>query len=192
MGVRNLNGIKERARKEQYKRSQKEKDFWKLIDTIKQSRQDALDFKATKNELENNGLENLYNSWYIPTNPLVVDDDSFIGSTGYNYIDVYYNPESNEVIFIEKDDIGEKQYSYVISEPNEESSDFFDNEYSVHSHWNYRLNQLATNLQPFLNNFFEWVEKISDDTDDVPKTEQDVQPVESKKKNWFLKWFKLI
>lgn len=174
MAVINLEGIKERgkfikAQIDEQKRIE-ENVFWRRVETIRKSQKDCINFIDTYKALCENGMKKELEVWMSYQKKIKF---YFMGDGGYisryNFDDeplfllslsdnlnttdpsVSYYPESNDIEFstcrTNKISILGTPVDTLIERTLKRDDDMF----------NKGLTDLATHLQPFLDEFYEWV-----------------------------------
>lgn len=174
MAVINLEGIKERgkflnAQIEEQKRIE-ENSFWRRVETIRKSQKDCINFIDTYKALCENGMKKELEVWMSYQKNI---EFYFMGDGGYishynfdgkplfmfslnaktNTTDpsVSYYPESNDIVFsscrTNKSGILDTPVDTLIEHTLKCDDGMF----------NKGLTDLATYLQPFLDEFYKWV-----------------------------------
>ena len=171
MAVINLEGIKERgnfikAQKEGQKRME-ENSFWRRVETIRKSQKDCINFIDTYKALCENGMKKELEVWmsyqkkikfYFMGDDGYISDYNFDGkplfvfSLGDNFNPaVFYYPKSNDIVFsscrTNKSGILDTPVDTLIEHTLKCDDGMF----------NKGLTDLATYLQPFLDEFYKWV-----------------------------------
>ena len=174
MAVINLEGIKERgkflnAQIDEQKRIE-ENSFWRRVETIRKSQKDCINFIDTYKALCENGMKKELEDWMSYQKKIKF---YFMGDGGYisryNFDDeplfmfslsantnttdpsVSYYPESNDIVFrtcrTNESGIFDTPIDTLIEHTLKRDDGMF----------NKGLTDLATHLQPFLDEFYEWV-----------------------------------
>lgn len=171
MAVINLEGIKERgkfirAQIDEQKRIE-ENAFWRRVETIRKSQKDCINFIDTYKALCENGMKQELEVWMSYQKKIkfyFMNDDGYISrydfdneplfvfSLGDNFDpSVSYYPESNDIEFstcrTNKSSILDTPVDTLIERTLKRDDGMF----------NKGLTDLATHLQPFLDEFYKWV-----------------------------------
>lgn len=162
MAVRNLEAIQRQgtmiANQVANAKKMTENHFWERINIIRQSRADAIDAVDTIEALFKNGLRNKYDEWQKQQNVRYSPQFKEFTCDGiWDETKVCYRPYEDDVKF------GWSAHgmceSYSINN-NTTSMDYFIHQRLSNKDYDKKLSRLVTNLQPFLDVFFKWVETI--------------------------------
>lgn len=174
MAVINLEGIKERGRlikaQAEEQRKIEESSFWRRVETIRKSKKDCINFIDTCKELYANGMKQETQDWmqkqkkiqfYFVDNGHHINRYNFdnepafflsLSNDGCNlHPSVAYYPKSNNIVFsvsmYGSTSILDTPVDTIIEKTLKRDDGMF----------NKGLTKLANHLQPFLNEFYEWV-----------------------------------
>lgn len=132
--------------------------FWKRVNIVRNTRQDAIDAIDTIHALYENGLGGILNKWMENQNVhcRTYNNSFYIVSKINEKADVSYYPKEDK-IYCAWGDHGMCE-CYKIEQGT--SSDYSIEKILSSRGYNETLTLLAERLQPFLDNFFKWVETI--------------------------------
>jgi hypothetical protein len=160
MAVRNLQAIQRQgamiAERKKNEQNLKKDFFWKCVNICSESRGDAIDAIDTILELNKNGLRNRYEEWEKNQDlRFCYQYNSFVMGDSCDTIQVSYIPSSDSVDFFYNGKGGMEGYSTAGTPENYLI-------YRIYSRQGYvdKLRLLAECLQPFLDNFFKWVDSL--------------------------------
>lgn len=162
MAVRNMDAIERQgnmiAEQKRNARQMKEENFWKRVDIIKASHDDAIDFVDTVEALCKNGLRGKFEAWMEQQNVHYTIYDKKLSicclSDRKQDAHVYYVPTENAVCF------GWRGWGMCEYYSTNERMEYFIQQYLDGKNYDEGLTKMATRLKPFLQAFFEWVETI--------------------------------
>lgn len=163
MAVRNFGAIKRQgdmiAEQQANKRKMGEENFWKRVDIIKKSHDDAIDFVDTIDAMCKNGMRAMVEEWLKNKNVhYTIYNKEFevcCLSDSRQSASVYYCPQGNSV------DFGWAGWGMCEYYSTNKCAD-----YLIHvalkrdKNYDEGLTMMADRLQPYIDAFFKWVETI--------------------------------
>jgi hypothetical protein len=174
MAVINLEGIKERGKlikaQAEEQRKIEEGSFWRRVETIRKSQKDCINFIDTCKELFANGMKQETQDWMKNQKKIqfyFVDSDHHINRYNFDnepafflslsndkydlHPSVAYYPKSNNIVF----SVAMYGSTSILHTPVDKIIE--QTLKSDGGKFNKGLTELATYLQPFLDDFYEWV-----------------------------------
>ena len=136
----------------------RKEDFWRRVNLIKGCHNDAVDFVDTVEALCKNGMTSKFEAWMKQQNVsyTIYDKKLKVRCLCDHKQDahVYYAPAENAVCF------GWNGYGMCEYFSTNMNTDYFIQRRLGSHGYDDGLTALATRLQPFLDNFFEWVDSL--------------------------------
>ena len=163
MAVRNFDAIKRQgdmiAEQKANKRRMVEENFWKRVNIIKGSHNDAIDFIDTVDALCKNGMRAMVDEWLKNKNVYYTIYNKKFGvrclSDSSQSANVYYCPQENAIEF------GWSGWGMCeLLSTSRYADRMIDVGLKSDKNYDEGLTMMAERLQPYIDAFFKWVETI--------------------------------